>query len=201
MFNLLAKVPAKERKKVSQGLFLAAPLVFFFGLLSLQVYAVATEEKCEGHLFWRDCVDVAVPMSTRLTNLFIGVGLLAIAVGLLIAALRLVTSGNSFNQYQAILTGEERIGIEKVAAITRSRPSRVREDLQSMIDSEMITDYYIDYAADCVVSKKFTPKTSHKTVVKCTECGGNNELIVGITRVCGFCGQALVWGPPQPPPL
>ena len=67
-------------------------------------------------------------------------------------------------------------------------------DLQSMIKSEMITDFYIDYGADQVVSTKFVPKTSHKTVVKCSECGGNNELIVGITRSCEFCGQPLLMG-------
>jgi hypothetical protein len=70
-------------------------------------------------------------------------------------------------------------------------PVQVRTDLQSMINSEMITDFHIDYGADQVVSTKFIPKTSHKTVVKCSACGGNNELIVGVTRNCAYCEQPL----------
>ena len=58
----------------------------------------------------------------------------------------------------------------------------------------MIGDFYIDYSSDQVVSKKYVPKTSHKTVVKCSECGGNNDLIVGITKHCSFCGQPLLLG-------
>lgn len=65
---------------------------------------------------------------------------------------------------------------------------------QSLIDSDAISDFYIDYTADNVVSRKYLPKTSHKTVVKCSECGGNNEVIVGITRHCSFCGQPLLLG-------
>lgn len=68
-----------------------------------------------------------------------------------------------------------------------------------MINSEMISDFYIDYGADRVFSRKYIPKTSHKTVVKCSECGGNNEMIVGITKPCSFCGQPLMFGTTQAP--
>ena len=51
-----------------------------------------------------------------------------------------------------------------------------------MIDSGMINDFYIDYQREQVVSRKYIPKMSHKTVVKCSGCGGNNEVIVGITQ-------------------
>jgi len=117
-----------------------------------------------------------------------------VALTCVLLALRLLTMQGSSNQYLAVLTGVETIPIQRIAEITHSRPSKVRDDIQSMIDSGMISDFYIDYSADQVVSRKYTPKSSHKTVVTCSGCGGNSELIVGITKVCSFCGQPLLLG-------
>jgi hypothetical protein len=58
----------------------------------------------------------------------------------------------------------------------------------------LLEDYYVDFLTERVVSKKYTPKTSHKTVVSCTGCGDRNEVIVGIPRPCSSCGQPLVLG-------
>lgn len=148
---------------------------------------------------WKECKDVYNDWSTG-TSLFLlaaGVGLLVIALVSLIAALRLTTMQGHLKRYLAILTGVESISIERIADITHSRPSKVRDEIQSMINSEMISDFYIDYSADQVVSRKYIPKTSHKTVVKCSECGGNNEVIVGITKHCSFCGQPLLLEQPE----
>ena len=84
--------------------------------------------------------------------------------------------------------------IQRIVDITGSRRSTVYRDLEALVDSDMIDDVYIDYNADRVVSKKFVPATSHKTVVKCAECGSNNELIVGVTKACAFCRQPLLLG-------
>ena len=120
--------------------------------------------------------------------------LVVVALTIVLLALGLLTMRGNSNRYLAILAGVETIPIQRIAEITNSRPSKVRDDIQSMIDSDMIADFYIDYSADLVVSRKYIPKASYKTVVTCTSCGGNNELIVGITKTCSFCGQPLVLG-------
>ena len=195
MFSLLTRVPVKNRKSISGGLCTAAILAGLFGMLCVLAYSEATKEECSGHLWWKDCVDLEVPMSSRLTYLVVGVLLLGVAALCAISALRLATMSGDLKQYEAVLAGVETRRIQEIADITGFPPARIRRDLQSMIKSEMITDFYIDYGADQVVSTKFIPKTSHKTVVKCSECESNNELIVGITRNCGFCGQPLLMGP------
>jgi hypothetical protein len=198
MFNVLSSIPVKSQKAIARGLLPVAGIAAFFGLVltGLGIAGGETVEKCTGHLVWKECKDVYDDWSLG-TSIFLmaaGIGLLVIAVVSLIAALRLTTMQGHLKRYLAILTGVESISVEKIADITNSRPSKVRDEIESMINSEMISDFYIDYSADQVVSRKYIPKTSHKTVVKCSECGGNNEVIVGITKHCGFCGQPLLLG-------
>jgi hypothetical protein len=95
-------------------------------------------------------------------------------------------------KYFAILTGVERIKVSQIAGITNSSPARVYRDIQRMMNAGLIDDIHIDYQAQEVVNKRYIPKNSHKTVVTCRECGANNELIVGVTRSCGTCGEPLV---------
>jgi hypothetical protein len=192
MLSLLSRIPVKNHKALMKGLLAVALFTGMMGLIACLGFAESTNEKCTGHLFWEKCVDVVVPMSQRVTFLVIGVALLSVAAVCALAALRLATLSGHLNRYVAILRGVETMSIQQIADITKSTPGRARDEIQRMIDSEMITDVYIDYSNDRVVSKKFIPQESHKTVVKCSECGGNNELIVGITRACSFCGQPLL---------
>lgn len=194
MLSLLSKIPVKNRKRAVKGFLYVAASTGSLGLLFILGFGELTNEKCSGHLFWKSCVDVEVPMTQRVTYLLAGIALLVLSALSLVAALRLSTLAGHLNRYVAVLKGAETMSIQQIAEITKSHPSKVRDELQSMIDSEMITDVYIDYGADRVVSKKFIPETSHKTVIKCSECGGNNEVIVGITRDCSFCGQPILLG-------
>lgn len=198
MFNVLSKIPVDSQKAVARGLLVVAGAAAFFGLLfvGLGIAGGETVEECTGHLVWRECKDVYNDWSlgTSIFLLAAGSGLIVVGAGSLIAALRLTTLEGHLKRYLAILTGVESMSIQRIAEITHSRPSKVRDEIQIMIDSEMISDFYVDYGADQVVSKRYIPKTSHKTVVKCSECGGNNELIIGITKPCSFCGQPLLLG-------
>lgn len=194
MFSLLSKIPVKNREGTIRGLLATALMSGLLGLLAFGAFSEASTEKCDGHLWWRECVDVAIPMSSRLANLAEAAFLIGIAALCAIAAFLLSTRAGNLKQYLAVLDGVESRPIQEIADITGHTPAHVRKDLREMIESEMITDFYIDTKADRVVSKKYIPKTSHKTVVKCSECGGNNELIVGITRNCDFCGQPLLMG-------
>ena len=149
-----------------------------------------------GHLMWKECKDVYNDWSLG-TSIFLitaGVGLLVLAAGSLIGALRLSTMQGHLKRYQAILTGVESIGIQQIADITHSRPSKVPHEIQTMIDSDDDQRLLHRLQLDQVVSKKYIPKTSHKTVVTCSGCGGNNEVIVGITKHCSFCGEPLMLG-------
>lgn len=80
----------------------------------------------------------------------------------------------------------------EIAGITGGSQATVYRDIQRMIDSGVLDDVHIDYQAEEVVSKRYVPKSSHKTVVTCRACNANNELIVGITRACSACGEPLV---------
>lgn len=90
-----------------------------------------------------------------------------------------------------MLKGVKEMAIQQIAAITNSNPSIVFRDIQAMIDLGTVEDLYIDYKAAHVVSRKYITERSYKTVVKCTSCGSSAEVIVGITRTCGYCGQPL----------
>ncbi|MBC6499803.1 hypothetical protein H7R52_18755 [Weissella confusa] len=63
-------------------------------------------------------------------------------------------------KYEAIIKGTERISIQDLSDITGNTRKNVVTDLQNMIDSEIISDYYIDHKSDAVISKKFIPETS-----------------------------------------
>lgn len=198
MFNVLSRIPAKSQKTIAIGLLPVAAAATFFGLLltGLGLAGGETVEECSGHLMWKECEDVRNdwPQGVVVLLLAAGICALVIAVVSVISAVRLTTMQGHLKRYLAILTGVESMGVQQIADITHSRPSTVRGEIQNMIDSEMISDFYIDYSADQVVSKRYIPKVSHKTVVKCSDCGGNNEVIIGITKHCGFCGQPLLLG-------
>lgn len=194
MSSALLRIPAGVRKPIAGGLLYVALMAALFGFLELMTFTESTEEKCKGHLWSKKCVDVGIPLGERLPDLFIAIGLFAVALLCVFAAFQLISTQGHLKKYQAILTGVEVMKIGQIADITHGSPSKVRNEIQRLIDSEEISDFYIDYSADQVVSKKYIPKTSHKTVVKCSECGGNNEVIVGITKHCSFCGQPLRLG-------
>lgn len=194
MLNLLSRIPVGSQKPIAVGLLRLSAVAAFFGCLTSVGWFIKTREDCTGVLMFKKCKDTAIPLDERLPFLFFAVGLAVVALVCLFVALRLTTMQGNLNRYRAILTGVESISIERISAITNARASKVRIEIQSMIDSEMIRDFYIDYNSDQVVSKRYVPRKSRKTVVKCSECGGNNELIVGITKPCNFCGQPLLLG-------
>jgi hypothetical protein len=192
MSRAVLRIPVEHRKSIATGLLSAAGFAAMFAILCIGAFTEATEEKCTGHLWTKKCTDIPVPMSERLPWLLLGIGLLAFAAFGALAALRLISTQGHLKKYQAILTGVEAMSIGRIAEVTRSSASKARSEIQMLIDSEEISDFYIDYQADQVVSKKYVPKSSHKTVVTCRLCGAHNELIVGITRSCAACGEPLI---------
>lgn len=167
-------------------------------LVVLFFQAVRTETETSGHLWWKDetTTTMEVPLTTRLLYLFIGLGLIAVAALCVYIRIRQAALRASHKKYLAILTGFERMKVQQIARITNSSPSTVYRDIQRMIDSGLIDDVHIDYQAEEVISKKYVPKTAHKTVVTCRACGANNAVIVGIARSCGSCGEPLVLNTP-----
>tara|TARA_Y100000815_G_scaffold99873_2_gene88516 strand:- start:3182 stop:3775 length:594 start_codon:yes stop_codon:yes gene_type:complete len=190
--RLVQRIPADARKSIAGGLVFAAVFAVLFGFLDLMIFTESTEEKCEGHLWNKECTDVAIPLGERIPHLFIAIGLFALAALAVVCALLLTLTQSHLKKYQAILTGVESMPVQQIADITHMRVSRVRNEIQTLIDSDEISDFYIDYQRDQVVSKKYVPKSSHKTVVTCRLCGAHNELIVGITRSCAACGEPLI---------
>lgn len=160
--------------------------------------AKRTDTETSGHLWWKDTTTTTteVPLGTRLVYLLIGLGLIRVAVLCVYVLIRRSARRTAEKKYLAILTGDEVWRVQQIAHITSLSPSTVYRDIQRMIDSGTIDDFYIDYKVEQVVSRKYIPKSSHKTVVTCRACGANNELIVGITRACAACGEPLVLDTP-----
>ena len=188
MRGLLSRIPAKKQRPIAKGLLGVAAFFSLYAFLFIMWFGETKESS--GWLWWQTSREI--PLDERVPHLLIGLGLLVAALVCVIFGIRLFTLQGGLKKYSAILVGVEAISIHKVAGITNSSASRVCRDIQTMIDSGMIDDFYIDYQAEQVVSRKYLPKSSHKTVVTCSGCGANNELIVGITRPCSFCGQPLV---------
>ena len=173
-------------------LVLSAVLSALFGAICFGVASEETQTKTSGHLWWRSETTSNVATETRVGWLMAGIVMVLIAVALAALAIRLAKGRAALKKYEAILTGVEVITVQQISDITGHSRSRVYKDIQAMLRSGMIDDVYVDYQRERVVSRKYIPKTSHKTVVTCSGCGGNNEVIVGITRTCSFCGQPLV---------
>ena len=173
-------------------LVLSAVLSALFGAICFGVASEETQTKTSGHLWWRSETTSNVATETRVGWLMAGIVMVLIAVALAALAIRLAKGRAALKKYEAILTGVEVITVQQISDITGHSRSRVYKDLQAMLRSGMIDDVYVDYQRERVVSRKYIPKTSHKTVVTCSGCGGNNEVIVGITRTCSFCGQPLL---------
>lgn len=167
-------------------------------LFGLSFNTERKETETSGHLWWKDekTTTIEVPLETRLWLFFIGLALILLAALCVYVRIRQARLRGAQNKYLAILTGVERIKVHQIAGITNSSPSTVYRDIQRMMDAGMIDDIHIDFQAEEVVNKRYIPKSSHKTVVTCRACGANNELIVGITRPCGACGEPLVLNTP-----
>lgn len=201
MLRLLSRIPAEQRKGVASGALTVATFGALFGLVMLGAFSEATEEECTGHLVWKKCVDVARPMSARITELAGGIGLLAVALASVVVALLVVAGPRDaadtqahLQRYVAILHGHESMSVLEIASVTGAKAAKVRAEIQAMIDSRMISEYYIDYGRDLVVSKKYVPPTGNKTVVQCPHCKANTELIVGIPKPCSYCRKPLILG-------
>ena len=186
------KDPEVQRQSAMALVVLAAVLSALFGALCLGAASETTQTETAGHLWWKSTTTTAVPTETRMGWLAAGLVLVLIGVALAVTAIRRAARRPGLNKYPAILTGVEAIAIQQLCGITGLSRSRVYRDIQTMIDSGMIDDFYIDYQKEQVVSRKYIPKTSHKTVVSCSGCGAPNDVIVGITRPCDYCGQPLL---------
>lgn len=195
--GVLLRIPKKARKWIAGGVLYFSVAFGMLGLGLVFGFTESTEEKCTGHLWTKKCVDVEIPMGERLPYLIASIALVGLALFGFYVAFQLIATQGHLKKYQAILTGVETMTVGQIADITHSSPSKVRNEIQRLIDTEEISDFYIDYSADQVVSRKYIPKTSHKTVTKCSGCGATNEVIVGITKHCGYCGQPLMLGTPE----
>ena len=165
--------------------------LFMFGLLLFFGYNETTESS--GMLWWSETHDI--PMSERIGYLqgAIACWVAAAVLGGITVWLTVIrrSRGDRLKRYVPILKGVESIPVQQVASIVNVQPARVYQDIQRMIDSGMIEDFYLDYQTGQIVSKKYTPEHSHKTVASCPSCGARSEVVVGITRPCGYCGQPL----------
>lgn len=194
MFGLIDRIPLDKRKPAIAGCLYATVMLGLFGLLCVMAYTEKEKTNSTGHLWWKETTTKAVPSDTRITYLLIGIFLIFLALLCIGIALRLLTQEGRLKRYTAILKGIEAISVQQVASITSNSVPDVYRDVEMMIGADMLPDIYVDYSRAMIVSKKYIPAESHKTVVTCPSCGANNELIVGITKQCAHCKQPLLLG-------
>lgn len=190
MFEAASRIPVTMHKGIALALAMVAMILALLGSVGVGDFFEKT--KTSGHLMWKHTE--ARSLGDRMPSLIGGLAALVIAILCVLAALWLLTMQGRLKKYPPILTGVESIKVHRIAAITNSSTSRVYRDIQGLIDSGVIDDFYIDYQGEQVVSTKYLPKSSHKTVVSCGACGANNEVIVGITQPCRSCGEPVLLG-------
>lgn len=183
----LARIPVKMQRHAANVILYVAFLAALFGAVAFGVFSET--ERTSGALWWRETTEV--PLSERVPALVVGVVLVAVAATSVFAAVSLYLLRGSMQKYLAVLAGVESIQVQRIADITNTSRKRVYQDMQSMISSGMIEDYYLDHKADCVVSRQYIPKRSHKVVVACSGCHASNEIIVGIPKKCDYCRMTL----------
>lgn len=186
--------PEARKHQQQRALRSAVALSALVGALCMLSAKQETTTETSGTLWWERETTSVVPTSTRIGWFVAGVVLITFAVALATFLIRQARRREELKQYLVILTGVEVIKIQQISDITGHSPQRVYRNIQTMIGSGMIEDFYVDHQCEQVVSRKYIPKASYKTVVTCSGCGGNNELIVGITKTCSFCGQPLLLG-------
>ncbi len=193
MRAFLSRIPLGLQAPLAVFFVWIACMAGLFGFLTLMA-RTEVEENFLQKAFANPAAD-----QERLQLLLGGLGLMAVALFCLAIAYVLITERSRLRKYLPILKGIEAVGIQDIIDITGSRRATVFRDLRSLINANMVDDLYIDYKSERVVSKTYIPGRSWKTVVKCDGCDGNNELIVGITKTCSFCGQPLLMNTPPPP--
>lgn len=183
---------ATPRHRLAEFLLGGAAFLLLTGLLFFTGSMRSTETT--GALWWEQTTEVA---ASERAGYLQGAILLWVFAGVLggMGIWLIVTAPqrklDKLKRYIPILKGVESMPIQQIAGITNNDPAAVYRDIQRMIDSGMVADLYLDYQGGRVVSKKFTPDSSTKTVVKCSSCGAQTDVIVGIARSCPYCGQGL----------
>jgi hypothetical protein len=195
--NVLSKVPVKYHKRLRFGLLYVAFLSFIIGMSLLMAFTEETETitKESGHLFWKKTTETTIhhDLSERLPYLIGAVVLISVAVICLVTALRLILLYGRYKKYLAIIKDNDKLLIQQVADINNSNPRQVMNDLQNMIDSNYINDYYIDYKRGMLVDKNFFPEKFDKKTVKCQACGATNEVVIGnASNYCMYCDSLII---------
>ncbi|WP_300591491.1 hypothetical protein [Microbacterium sp.] len=193
MFQLRGQIkPPTPRQSLFGSLLGLAFLLLLVGMLQFLQYTRTTET--EGMLWWQETREI--PAGERAPYLQGAIAFWIFGAIVAVTAIWLMTrrprqQRDKLKRYLPILKGVESMPVQQIAAITNTNPSTVYRDIQKMIDSGMADDIYLDYQGERVVSKKFVPDRSHKTVVTCPSCNARSEVIVGITRTCAYCNQPL----------
>ena len=163
--------------------------MFLGGLIGIGEFVQETETT--GLFWWKKTVYRS--LSERMPSLILAIGLILIAVVCLCVALRITLMIGRHKRYLAIIKGNDRLLIQRIASITNTNIKRVMNDLQNMIDLGYIEDYYIDYEQGLLIDKSYVPNKIVKKIVKCPECGANNEVIVGQSNYCVSCRGLLLF--------
>lgn len=194
--NALSKVPEKYHNGLRIGLLYVAFMAFGFGLLSFMVFTEEKEmiTKESGHLFWKKTIETTIyhDLSERIPYLIVAIVLILVAVVCLVTVLRLSLLFGRYKKYLVIIKGNDKLLIHQIADINNSNLRQVMNDIQSMIDSNYITGYYIDYKLGLLVDKNYIPEKFVKKIVKCQTCGASNEVVIGQSNYCNYCDSLII---------
>lgn len=192
----LSKIPYKYHEGLVGKLLIAAFVASMLGFASYfsftEKYETITKET--GKLFWKKITEEKIyfTFSQRLPYLILAIILIPLAVLFLISAFKLGQMPGRYQKYSAIIKGNEKLRIQHIAEITNKHPRKVINDIQNLINSGYIDDYYIDHKQGLLIDKSSLAYSNLKKIIKCPKCGANNEIILGVTSYCIYCDSLLI---------
>lgn len=138
---------------------------------------------------------------TGLSEIMFVLVFLAFAAWLIVVGIRIKRRIKRFKRYISIITVENQISIENIAAITLQSVDFVARDLQKMIDKKFFVNAHIDRRTNEIILQKrtgeawVTPVVNNKPAemitVSCSGCGAVNSIQKGTVGECEFCGSPL----------
>ncbi|MGL5550442.1 MAG: hypothetical protein ACRDD4_12140, partial [Culicoidibacterales bacterium] len=125
------------------------------------------------------------------STLVLAISLLVIAIVCLVLAWKIVTTMKLFARYDLLIRNVQIIELIKIANMRNTTPRKVATDLQNMIDSGYISNYYIDYQKKVLVNQNIDAESIETITVKCPHCGAKTVIVSGNHNRCEYCDSAI----------
>ena len=101
-----------------------------------------------------------------------------------------------FRKYVNLILHQQITDLDMIANIMQKKYRIVDKDVQTLIGSRYFEGAYIDKRSRVIVFPYGVPQMvageHRETVVICNNCAATNKVIVGQTKICEYCGSAII---------